>query len=242
MKNKAERAEVTPIAASVAPCPCNSGKPFDVCHGKEAAPPVLAPSSQLVRWDLACGQSPAAGFEGVDLYAPNAEHKFDLLKFPWPARDDSVDELHCSHFVEHIDSRSVEARDLYDPNPMTTERWVGQDMLFAFFDEAYRVLKPGGAFKVIVPALQSERAFQDPTHRRFIPGATFMYLSSEWRKANKLDHYRVACDFQGNINHTCFEEMNLLHPEAAARRFREGWNTIIDYHVALVSKKPGPAA
>lgn len=239
---------------NITACPCGSGKTFDICHGVQhletpvVSLPVLAPPSTMVKWDLGCGQSPSPGFEGVDLYAPDATHKFDLCKFPWPREDNSVDELYCSHFVEHIPCRDVEPRDLNDlesyvgcisdlPSKYRAERWIGQDMAFAFFDEAYRILKPGGTFKVIVPALQTERAFQDPTHRRFIPPPWFMYLSLDWRKATKLDHYRVSCDFQGTINHTCYEEMNVLHPEAAARRFREGWNTMVDIHVVLVSKK-----
>jgi len=199
-------------------------------------PLVLAPSGMPVKLDLACGQSPREGFKGVDLLAPNADQKVDLLKFPWPWEDSSVDELHCSHFVEHIHNREVEERDII--GSLSDEKhFVGKDMLLAFFDEAYRILKPKGTMMVIVPALQTVRAFQDPTHRRYIPSETFLYLNADWRKANRLDHYRVNCDFQGSINHTCFEEMNLLHPEAAARRFREGWNTIYDWHVVLVSKK-----
>jgi hypothetical protein len=109
-------------------------------------------------------------------------------------------------------------------------------MLFAFFDECYRILKPGGTMKVIVPELKTERAFQDPTHRRFIPKALFMYLSAQARKDMGLSHYQVKCDFQGTINHTCATEMNLLHPEAATRRFNENWNTVHDLHVDLVKK------
>jgi hypothetical protein len=201
----------------------------------------LAKSSMPIRLDLACGQSPQDGYDGVDLLALNATHKVDLLKFPWKWPDSSVDELHCSHFVEHIPARDVEVRDLDAGWSGPSHQFVGQDMLFAFFDEAWRVLKPDGKFKVVVPALQSVRAFQDPTHRRFIPAELFMYLSRDWRVANKLDHYRVKCDFAGTSNHSCFSEFNLLHPEAAARRFREGWNTILDFHVSLVSKKPAKA-
>lgn len=221
-------------------CPCGSGNIFRECHGALPLPPppVLAPPDKKVRLDLGCGQNPAPGFEGVDLNAPGAKHKVDLFKFPWPWADESVDELHASHFVEHIPARDVDLDDIAFPSggKVIENNFVGQDMLFAFFDECYRILKPGGTMKVVVPALQSVRAFQDPTHRRFIPAELFMYLNADWRKSAGLDHYRVRCHFAGNINHTCATEMNLLHPEAATRRFKEGWNTIVDFHVDLTKK------
>lgn len=138
--------------------------------------------------------------------------KLDVLQFPWPWEDSSVDEIHCSHFIEHI---PMELRD-------------GQDLFFAFFDEVYRVLKPEGSATFIWPDLQTTRAFMDPTHRRFIPKESMLYLNADWRKQNRLDHYRVKCNFAANINHSCMAEMTLLHPEAQARRFNESWNTKID--------------
>lgn len=233
---------VVPIASSVSaaptPCPCGSGRTFTECHGAApAAPPVvLAPSDKLLKLDLACGQRPREGFEGVDLWAP-AQHKVDLMKFPWPWADDSVSELHSSHFVEHLPARDVEPRDLVDDNPQMRDRFVGVDFFFAFFNECWRILKDKGTMLVIVPALRSNRAFQDPTHRRFIAAETFAYLSAEWRKAQGLDHYPVRCNFQGQCNHTVLSELTTLHPEAQARRFNESWNVIIDWHASLVALK-----
>lgn len=220
-------------------------------------PPELAAPEAPVRLDLGCGQRPAEGFEGVDLYAANAKHRLDLFKFPWPWATGSVDELHASHFVEHIPQRQVSGDDLAEvyPNKEAAQggwftiangapartSFIGQNMFFAFFDEAYRILKPGGTFKVIVPALQSVRAFMDPTHTRFICAETFAYLNAEWRKAQGLDHYQVVCDFAGTITHSCLEEFNQLHPEAAARRFKEGWNTMHDFIAELVKRVPREA-
>lgn len=198
--------------------------------------PVLEGHTKPVRLDLACGQTPREGFEGVDLLAP-AARKVDLCRFPWPFADDSVDELHCSHFVEHIPNREIEARDLVDPNPQTIDRWVGVDMFLGFFDEAWRILRHDGKFRVICPALRSNRAFQDPTHRRFIAAETFAYLHQGWREANQLDHYRVRCNFAGVCNHTLPGELTLLSPEAQAQRFNERWNQIHDWIADLIAVK-----
>lgn len=182
---------------------------------------IEAASTNPVRLDLACGQNPREGFRGVDKFAPNAE-KVDLLKFPWPWEDNSIDELHCSHFIEHI--------------PMA-ETEQGKDLFLAFFDEAYRVLKPEGVFTVICPCARNNRAFQDPTHRRFIVAETFLYLNRDWRKMNGLDHYLGECNFAIEVNHTMLAELGTLHPEVQARRFNESWNTIVDWHARLVAKK-----
>ena len=195
-----------------------------------AAPPVT------LKLDLGAGQSPRDGFEGVDLW-PKAQHVVDLLKFPWPWADNSVEELHCSHFIEHIPAREVSYGDMHHIVPADGQEFIGQDMLFAFFDEAWRILKPDGWLTVIAPALQSVRAFQDPTHRRFIPAETYFYLADEWRKLNKLDHYRVRCNFVCDVNPTIPQELSLLHPEAQARRVRESWNCTWDFVAKLKALK-----
>jgi predicted SAM-dependent methyltransferase len=101
---------------------------------------VLAAPRAELKLDLGCGQHPKEGFEGVDLYASQAKHKIDLFKFPWrDFKDNSVDEIYCSHFLEHIPAREIETRDLNDPKRTD---FLGQDMLFAFMDECYRILKP----------------------------------------------------------------------------------------------------
>lgn len=209
---------------------------------------IVAPT-QLVKLDLACGQSPREGFEGVDFLAPDVKHRVDLFKFPWPWADNSVDELHSSHFVEHLPCREVEEHDLavvasqkrtgaYLDPAEDIAKFVGKDFLFAFFDECWRILKHGGTMKVIVPCGRSNRGFQDPTHRRFLVAETFGYLNREWRKGNKLDHYKVDCHFLSNVVPTVPTEMTLLHPEAQARRFNESWNVIFDWVVDLQAVKP----
>lgn len=188
-----------------------------------------------VKLDFGCGQVPREGFEGVDLYAPNATHRVDLWKFPLPWADNSVDEIHCSHFLEHLPMREVEERDLTQKH--LASEYEGKDFLFAFMDEVYRILKPGGVMTVVVPNARSDRAFQDPTHRRFFVEFTFGYFWEEARKANGLDHYRVNCNFSSNVVPIIPSELAVLSPEAQQRRFRENWNTVLDWSVTLVSLK-----
>ena len=73
--------------------------------------------------------------------------------------------------------------------------FVGKDMFFAFMDECYRIMKPDAWMHVVVPSGRSNRAFWDPTHRRFFVQETFLYLAEGWRAINRLDHYRCKCNF-----------------------------------------------
>ena len=198
-------------------------------------PTVTVTDSRPVRLDLACGQHPREGFRGVDLFA--GDERIDLLRFPWPWASDSVDELHCSHFVEHIPMCYVDEQGgtHYRAHAGTKE------LFFAFFDECWRVLKPGGMMTVVVPYLRSERAFQDPTHRRFVCENTFLYLNAEWRRANGLDHYCGRCDFlfaPGSPVRIVDQAESIRHQDVVVQRMAGLWNVIQDLKVELVKKKP----
>lgn len=228
---------------------------------------VIMPASETkpLRIDLACGQVPKEGFEGVDLLATGPGiRKVDLTKFPWPFEDNSVDALYCSHFIEHIPSREIEERDLVRGtlecgtgglgnilpkgekgvyllqnavHPADVERFVGQDMLFAFFDECWRILKHGGTMRVIWPSLQTVRAFQDPTHRRYIPFDFLHYLHAPWRKAVQLDHYRVRCNYLFSGAPTIPNHVAERSMEVQERLFREAWNCTHDFVADLAAIK-----
>ena len=191
----------------------------------------LAEGVREVKLDLACGQSPREGFEGVDLPGvPGVKHGIDLLRFPWPWEPDSVDAIHCSHFIEHIPMEMI-----------TDAKGDKKDLFFAFFDECWRILKktddpnkPLGRMTVVCPCARSDRAFQDPTHRRFIVAQTFMYLHKDWRKQNKLDHYNVRCDFAFRADPIIPTEMSIRSPEWQQMAFNHYWNTVQDWQVELI--------
>lgn len=196
----------------------------------------LAKSTAQVRLDLGCGQAPKEGFEGVDIRGEKAKHVCDLFKFPWPFASDSVDEVHCSHFCEHIPAREVEQRDLNVANVNLTgdpNSFLGQDMLFAFMDECYRILKKDAWMTVVVPSGRSSRAFWDPTHRRFFMQETFLYFSAEWRKINGLDHYRALCNFGVDVGQIIPTDETLRSAAAQQMRFVHYWNTTYDWVAKL---------
>lgn len=166
--------------------------------------------------DLGAGQNCREGFESVDIHE-DAEHQVDLFSFPWPFEDESVEEIHCSHFVEHTPD------------------------LVAFMNEMWRIMVPGATATIIHPFLKSDRAFQDPTHTRFIPDVTWWYFNEEWRKAQKLDHYPIETDFQvANIQSEWIHPWNTRSHEAQQFALRHYWNVVTDLVVTL--KKPDAAS
>lgn len=180
--------------------------------------------------DLACGQNKVTkeqlGIQdeceiiGVDI-AGDCDIKHDLFNdFPYPFEDNSVDQVYSSHFIEHI--------------PM--EYINGKDKLFAFIDEVYRILKIGGKATLIFPNAMSMRAFQDPTHRRFIPSATVYYFSKAWRDANKLDHYNVQCDFDYQVGEAINQNWQVRSNEAKVFAAMNYWNVIDDLYFILTKK------
>lgn len=176
-------------------------------------------SKKLERWDLACGNNKQKGFKGVDITkkGTQANIEWDLSRYPWPFKDNSVDEIFCSHFLEHIPHI-----DSY------------HDGLFLFMDECWRILKPGAGARFIVPYYSSVRAIQDPTHHRSIGEPTFLYFTKAWRKMNKLEHYPVKCDFEiVKIDHAISEEFTGRASEAVQFQAMHSINVINDIHVLL---------
>lgn len=134
-----------------------------------------------LKLDFGCGPNKKEGFIGVDERAfPGVDVVCNLKVTPWPWEDNSVDEAHASHFVEHLDG---------------VER-------ISFFNELYRVLKVGAKATIICPNWSHERAYGDPTHK-WPPISTWMYfyLNKEWRDKN-APHADYTCDFDHQVSGT----------------------------------------
>lgn len=214
---------------------------------KKTKLPTLHVESAELKLDLGGGENVRAGFECVDFFAPTAKYKVNLLQFPWPWADNSVSEIHCSHFIEHIPM-------VYAPKNKITDalgRNLGgnggykdvptdpgdRDLLCLFMDECWRVLKPNATMTVFVPAHRNDRAFQDPTHRRFITPTTFGYFNKMFRDVNKLGHYLCNCNFDSRVDPIVPNEMGALSPEVAQRRVNHEWNHVLDWQAILKAVK-----
>jgi len=101
-------------------------------------------NKKLVKLDIGCGKNKREGFIGIDI-DPNSDADIIVSALSLPFDDDSVDEIHSSHLVEHFSPKEAEK----------------------FFAEIYRVLKKGSrAFLKIDTDWTKKRLLQkDPTHK-----------------------------------------------------------------------------
>jgi ubiquinone/menaquinone biosynthesis C-methylase UbiE len=148
-----------------------------------------------MKLDIGCGPNKKLGFTGLDAIAfPGVDIVADL-KTKWPVEDGSVEELHCSHCIEHFTS---------------PERCY-------VYNEMFRVMKVGAKATIITPSFSSGRAYGDPTHQwPPVCGFSFFYLLKAWRMANAPHADKsnwpqgYDCDFDATWGFS-------LHPQVAVR-------------------------
>jgi len=172
-----------------------------------------------MKLDLGCGQhGPIEGFEGVDKIGP-ADWVVDLDWGSWPWKDSSVDEIRCSHLVEHV-------RDLC-----------------GFMREMHRIMKPGGRAEIQHPYQFHVRAWQDPTHVRALNEISWFYFDKDWRNPGP---YSTSSEFGDTdfviveldaIPDPAFQDLSDNHPEEFEKAARQLINVIADIRVVLECRK-----
>lgn len=136
----------------------------------------------MLRINLGCSDQILPEYLNVDLVPP-ADKIVDLCNF-WPWRESSVDHIRAWDIIEHL------------PDPVHT------------MNEAWRVLKPGGTFEIVVPTTDGRGAFQDPGHVSFWNRNSFFYYTDRdphrvrFGGANKngvLARFRVVSEKQERL-------------------------------------------
>lgn len=125
---------------------------------------IKTPITSVTKIDLGCGKNKREGYFGVDQFAmPGVDLMLDLGKDPWPFSDDQIEDVHCSHFFEHLD---VPGR-------------------IHFMNELYRVMKVDGKAVVTCPYGFSGRAYGDLSHCwPPVVEMSFFYFDRTWRMQN----------------------------------------------------------
>lgn len=99
--------------------------------------------------NLGCGFDYKERYINCDLRKTvKADKYFDMNIFPYPFKDNSVDEVVMSHILEHLDN------------------------VVEVLTEVYRICKKGAIVKIDTPYFSSESAFSDIEHKHFFTYTT----------------------------------------------------------------------
>jgi hypothetical protein len=171
-----------------------------------------------LKLDLGCGPNKKEGFTGVDRlqFDGKVDIVCDLGKDRWPFEDDTVEEFHCSHMVEHLD-------------------WSER---VHFFNELHRVLKKGAKGQLVLPHWASSRYYGDPTHKTPFSEFAFYYLNADWRKANAPHAdagiapgpLAYSCNFDAGWGYSLRQDLtvrNTEYQQYAIQNFKEACQDII---------------
>lgn len=166
-------------------------------------------------------------FPGVDVVldltakessVQNADFSVTHTYKAWPWESGSVDEVHASHFLEHLEPK---------------ER-------IHFVNELYRILKPGGQARIIVPHWCSTRAMGDLTHSAHpVVEMWFYYLDANWRKNNAQHNDFYTCHFNCSWGYSLHQSLlvrNQEYQNFALANFKEAAQDLI----CTFTKSPMP--
>jgi hypothetical protein len=176
-----------------------------------------------LKLDIGCGKNKKPGFHGVDQYAmEGVDTVLKLGADPWPWEDASVEEAHCSHFLEHLTA--------------------GERV--HFFNQLHRVMAPGAKATIITPHWASNRAYGDPTHQ-WPPVAemAWYYLSQAWRDTQaphtdaKWNPNGFTCDFEATWGYSFGPDLSARNQEYVQFALANYKEAAQDLHATLT--KPG---
>lgn len=110
-----------------------------------------------IKLNLGCGNKYLEGYINCDISRQvRADRYFDLNEFPYPFPDNYADEILMDNVLEHLND------------------------IPAVMKELFRILKPGGRLKIIVPYGKSDWALQDPTHKHLFTEQSMYYFTEGW--------------------------------------------------------------
>ena len=173
-----------------------------------------------MKLDLGCGGKKKDGFLGVDQYPmEGVDVVLNIGVDPWPWEDGTVEEVHASHFLEHL----------------TAMQRVH------FMNEAYRVMKDGAKATIITPHWASNRAYGDFTHQ-WPPVAEmfFYYLKRAWRETQaphtdkKWNPQGYDCDFDATWGYSFAPDLAARHQDHVQFALQNYKEAAQDLHASLI--------
>lgn len=205
--------------------------------------------NESIKLDIGCGKNKQAGFLGIDIYdftgvdfvadlrlkgkwllskAPEEMHpRLDQYNLTtWTFQDNSVDEARASHFLEHLTNLH------------------GAWERVNFFNELYRILKPGAQCQLIFPHWASSRYYGDPTHKEPFSEWGFFYLNKQWRldQGNaphadaSVNPAGYSCDFDWTYGYSLHQLLQNRSPDVQQFALTWGKEAAQDIFATITKK------
>tara|TARA_S200000501_G_scaffold281055_1_gene265049 strand:- start:185 stop:772 length:588 start_codon:yes stop_codon:yes gene_type:complete len=115
--------------------------------------------------DLGCGTNKVENAIGMDnVLLPTVDIVHDLLDFPYPIEEHSIDIIYLRHVIEHFNNNNVNL----------------------IMNECQRIIKENGNLIITVPHVFSISAFTDVTHKSFYTFGSGNY----WDKNHSKSYYK----------------------------------------------------
>ena len=138
-----------------------------------------------MKLNLGCGYNHAPGYINIDIRPECRPSLICDLSVGVPFPDNSIEEIKALDILEHIP--------------------IGKTI--NLMNEIWRVLKPGGWLKVLVPSTDGRGAFQDPTHVSFWNENSFLYFMDNMSRGL----YGIKAKFRGKLS-TVIIDADLKNP------------------------------
>lgn len=192
----------------------------------EFLPETNAKCEKPVKIDIGCGPNKKDGFIGIDIRPfPGVDLMFDIGKDRWPFEDNSVEESHCSHTIEHLTN------------------FEGKFERVNFLNELFRVTVPGGKCALIFPHWCSNRFHGDFTHREPLSEFFFYYLDRLWRTQN-APHTDIAhnpngydCNWNCTWGYTMRQDLGVRNAEYQQFAMANYKEAILDIVATMTATK-----
>lgn len=146
--------------------------------------------------NIGCGKDILPWYVNMDLLKlPWVDLQHDLEVFPYPFETSSVDEVFCSHVLEHVTD------------------------LTKTMTELVRIVKKWGVIKVKVPYFANPNGRSDPTHHRLFTSNSFNYFTKDcFYNDLDIEVTKTRIHFFSNLSYFKSDAINII-PDALINLF-----------------------
>ena len=172
----------------------------------------------MLKIDCGCGKiTSQEGFEGIDIIDFGQKHVLDIKK-GLPFADDSVDEVFSRYFV-------ICLSDYNDKFERVN-----------FFNELFRVMKPGANASIIVPSWNSAGGYGNPMFQEPLYEGSLYFLNKAWRELNTPEVVCLTCNFDPTWGYNMHPNIQVRNQEFQQFALSNYNNAALDIVINL--KKP----